>query len=93
MVYAAALILAALLVTIEAIYLPSSYYSSVTFPKEWHNWKLENSKTYSSLHEELERHITWLSNKAYIDAFNGRENIFGFKLGMNEFGDLVSRST
>ena len=61
----------------------------IQFPQEWHSWKSKHSKNYTSLHEELERHITWLSNQAYIDAYNDREEVFGFTLGMNEFGDLV----
>lgn len=73
---------------VKAIHLPAD--SDLTFPLRWHVWKLQNSKIYSSLHEELERHITWLSNQVYIDAYNSRGDIFGFKLSMNEFGDLVS---
>ena len=66
--------------------------SKVEFPSEWYSWKLENQKNYSCLHEELERHITWLSNQAYINAYNSREHIFGFRLAMNEFGDMVSKN-
>lgn len=60
------------------------------FPKEWFTWKNRNQKTYPSFYEELERHIMWLSNQEYIDAYNLRGHIFGFNLAMNEYGDLVS---
>lgn len=77
------------LCALTVITVTSSLSTKVEFPPEWHSWKLQNHKIYSSLNEELERHITWLSNQAYIDAYNSREHIFGFRLGMNEFGDMV----
>lgn len=42
--------------------------------------------------EELEKHIVWLSNKKYIEEHNANADKFGFKLAMNQFGDVV-RST
>lgn len=41
--------------------------------------------------EELRRHITWLSNNAYIDNHNQYADTFGYTLRMNHLGDLVSR--
>lgn len=39
--------------------------------------------------EELRRHITWLSNKAYIDQHNEYADTFGYTLKMNHLGDMV----
>ena len=43
------------------------------------------------LQEELEKHIVWLSNKKYIDEHNANSEKFGYRLAMNQFGDMVSR--
>ena len=40
--------------------------------------------------EELRKHITWMSNNAYIDQHNQDSDTFGSTLKMNNFGDLVS---
>lgn len=56
---------------------------------EWHLWKYQHNKNYTTLHEELDRHVTWLSNKAFIDAHNSHSKVFGFTLGMNQFGDMT----
>ena len=39
--------------------------------------------------EELRRHITWMSNKAYIDQHNQYADTFGYTLEMNHLGDMV----
>ena len=39
--------------------------------------------------EELEKHITWLANKKYIEEHNVNADLFGYKLAMNQFGDMV----
>ena len=59
------------------------------FREEWDLWKAEHGKSYSEEREELERHVVWLSNRAYIEHHNANANIFGFTLAMNHFGDLV----
>lgn len=59
------------------------------FVEEWHLWKSRHSKIYESQLIELERHLTWLSNKKYIEQHNVNSHIFGFTLAMNQFGDLV----
>ena len=59
-------------------------------PEEWKLWKAQHCKSYQSDLEELEKHLLWLSNKRYIDGFNANSEIFGFKLNMNQFGDMVS---
>lgn len=51
--------------------------------KEWNMWKVEHSKNYQSEREEVEKHLVWLSNKAYIDTHNANADIFGFTLMMN----------
>ena len=57
---------------------------------EWYLWKYQHKKNYTTLHEELDRQVTWLSNKAFINAHNSHSKVFGFTLGMNQFGDMVS---
>ena len=59
------------------------------FVEEWNMWKTEHGKSYGSEMEELERHLNWLSSKAYIEAHNANTHIFGFTLKMNHLGDLV----
>ena len=59
------------------------------FVEEWNMWKVEHGKSYGSEREELERHLNWLSSKAYIEAHNANSHIFGFTLKMNHLGDLV----
>lgn len=59
--------------------------------EEWNSWKTQHRKEYSSDLEELERHLVWLSNKQYIDAHNANEDIMGFRLAMNTFGDMVRK--
>lgn len=61
--------------------------------EEWHLWKSEHGKTYQSYQEELEKHVTWQSNKKYIEAHNQNAHILGFTLKMNHFGDMVCEVT
>ena len=62
------------------------------FVEEWRLWKTQHSKTYLSQPEELERHLVWLSNRKYIECHNNNADIFGYKLAMNNFGDLVRQT-
>ena len=58
-------------------------------PPEWHLWKTQHGKGYSSDREELYRHTVWQSNKKFIETHNLFNHTFGYTLAMNEFGDLV----
>ena len=60
------------------------------FVEEWQLWKTQHGKTYLSQPEELESHLVWLSNRKYVESHNNYADIFGYKLAMNSFGDLVS---
>ena len=62
---------------------------SFEFVEEWHRWKGQHQKSYTSELEELERHAIWSSNKKYIEEHNARSDIFGYTLAMNSLGDLV----
>ena len=57
--------------------------------EEWHLWKGQHQKSYTSELEELERHAIWSSNKKYIEEHNARSDLFGYTLAMNSLGDLV----
>lgn len=57
--------------------------------EEWKLWKSVHSKTYGSSLEELEKHIVWLSNKAYVDQHNINANKYSYKVKLNHFADLV----
>ena len=57
---------------------------------EWRLWKADHGKQYSSVREELYRHVIWQSHQKFIDAHNHFNQTFGFTLAMNEMGDLVS---
>lgn len=58
-------------------------------PPEWHAWKATHNKNYENDHEELSRHVIWVSNQKYIDEHNKYTDTFGYTLEMNRFGDLV----
>lgn len=66
--------------------------AKIEFPAEWHAWKSEHKVAYSSELEELRKHVVWRSNKELIDQHNKYADVFGYTLGMNKFGDLVSFS-
>ena len=59
--------------------------------EEWQLWKSRHEKIYDTHLVELEKQITWLSNKKYIEQHNANSHIFGFTLAMNKFGDMVRR--
>ena len=59
------------------------------FVEEWKLWKSQHGRDYLTQPEELERHLVWLSNRKYIESHNNNADIFGYKLAMNGFGDLV----
>ena len=65
--------------------------AKIEFPPEWHAWKSEHQVTYATEIEELQKHVVWLSNKQFIDEHNKYEDVFGYNLKMNRYGDLVSR--
>ena len=59
--------------------------------REWGLWKTEHRRSYGSDNEELERHLVWLSNMKYIEGHNANEHMFGYRLSMNQYGDMVGR--
>ena len=61
----------------------------ISFPKDWHVWKGEHSKSYQDLQEELSKHLVWLGNREYINQHNQFSHVFGYTLKMNRFGDMV----
>lgn len=61
--------------------------------REWCSWKTQHKKSYISDSEELERHLIWLSNVKYIEGHNANEHIFGYRLSMNQYGDMVGEET
>lgn len=58
--------------------------------ERWALWKLEHGKTYQSYDEELRRFAVWMENLNYIEEHNKHSDTFGYTLGMNHFGDIVS---
>ena len=58
---------------------------------EWTSWKNNFNKKYSSNKEEMVRQKIWLNNMNYIRKHNSKADngLFSYRLGMNEFGDLV----
>ena len=57
--------------------------------RQWQAWKSEHTRSYISDNEELERHLIWISNMKYIEGHNANENMFGYRLSMNQYGDMV----
>ncbi len=82
-----------MIVTVVAVLCFLSISSAVQpkyeFVEEWQLWKSRHEKIYDTHLMELERHLTWLSNKKYIEQHNANSHIFGFELAMNNFGDMV----
>ena len=58
--------------------------------QEWNSWKVLHKKAYTSVDEEWEKSLVWLSNKKFIDSHNSKADQHGYTLAMNEQGDLVS---
>ena len=56
---------------------------------EWSNWMQKHMKYYASDNEELERYVTWRTNKAYVEYHNALAQDFGYSLALNTFGDVV----
>ncbi len=56
----------------------------------WHLWKRTHGKQYPTGRRDMERFAVWKSNRVYIDYHNEFESVFGYKLAINQFGDLVS---
>ncbi len=59
---------------------------------EWSLWKTEHGREYRSSEEELRRFAVWRDNLAFIEEHNRRKKMMGYTLGMNHFGDIVSRA-
>ena len=79
-----------LVVAISLVVVVSGSPPKYELKEEWNLWKTQHGKSYESEQLELERHFVWLSNKVYIDQHNHNADLFGFKLAMNHYGDLVS---
>lgn len=61
------------------------------FVEEWHLWKNTHGKNYDSHLEELEKHMVWLSNRAYVEHHNvnARIGFYSYHVKLNHFADLV----
>lgn len=70
-------------------YLGAPVYESL---EEWTLWKATHTKSYDSTLEELEHHIVWQSNKAYVDQHNvnAARGVFSYQVKLNHLADLVS---
>lgn len=56
---------------------------------QWHIWKARHTRTYGSSQEDIERHLIWLSNLKYIEGHNANHHVFGYRLSMNQYGDMT----
>ena len=63
--------------------------------QEWDAWKATHSKSYGSNLEELEKHIVWHSNRAFIKQhnINAELGVYSYQLKLNHLGDLVRQTT
>lgn len=63
--------------------------------QEWEVWKATHSKRYDSMLEELEKHIVWHSNRAFIDQhnMNTKLGVYSYLVKLNHLGDLVRLGT
>lgn len=60
------------------------------YADEWNQWKAKYGKAYHDKRVEHRRQMIFESNMDFIEQHNARADQHGFKLAMNEFGDLVS---
>ena len=58
---------------------------------QWLEWKRRHDRSYDSDLSELERYVTWVSNKALVESHNKLASDFGYTLALNQFADLVRR--
>lgn len=57
---------------------------------DWLQWKRLHEKSYDDDLSELERYVTWISNRALIESHNTLGKEFGYTLALNQFADMVS---
>ncbi|XP_052009562.1 procathepsin L-like [Xyrauchen texanus] len=57
---------------------------------EFHGWKLKLGKRYSSVKEEVQRKLTWLTNRKLVLVHNilADQGIKSYRLGMTYFSDM-----
>ena len=60
---------------------------SMPLDVEWAQWKQLHGKTYTDENEHRSR-MAWLQNYHYIQKHNSEDH--SFKLGLNEYADMVS---
>lgn len=65
-------------------------YNQVHLQNEWLSWKRLHAKEYYNIREEGSRWAVWRRNYQLIEEHN--RNNHTFKLGLNEFADLVNPS-
>ena len=56
---------------------------------DWLQWKRRHEKSYDDNLTELERYVTWLSNRALVEGHNTLGKEFGYTLALNQFADMV----
>ena len=61
------------------------------FAEEWHSWKDSHGKKYDSHREDLEKHIVWHANRAYVEQhnMNAKRGLYSYQVKLNHFADLV----
>lgn len=59
--------------------------------QEWERWKATHEKSYGSNLEELEKHIVWHSNRAFVKQHNvnAEMGVYSYQVKLNHLGDLV----
>ena len=62
---------------------------SVPLDWQWEEWKLKHGKSYKDEADENHRKNEWTRNYHYILQHNRQDHLF--KLGLNEFADMVRK--
>ena len=65
--------------------------SQIKLNGAWTLWKAQYGRLYETYDDELKRFTVWKDNLAYIDEHNRHQEKLGYTLGMNHFGDIVSK--
>ncbi|XP_041379493.1 silicatein-like [Gigantopelta aegis] len=73
----------------------SSYAVELAFKQdsEWLTWKQKHDKSYESDIHELEKYVTWISNRAFIEAHNQLKSDFGYRLAIKPVWRFVTLKT
>ena len=61
--------------------------ANIALSDQWQEWKQKHEKFYEKVEQESSYHKIWNQNYQYVKEHNRGDH--SFKLGLNEFADMV----